>query len=150
MIMAHRKQYLEGAAIVGEFKRPRVIKRREWIFEKRPSNTTKRLMQEIRGLIDFKQICLVDICIIPREEVGYDDQCTMAEGLRALALRDFTRLCATGDSTPTDSGNNIRPSTKLSRVKFDRRYEFWSGRPFWVDRRTRETILLDIDASLGS
>lgn len=51
MTMAHRKQYLEGAAIVGEFKRPRVIRRREWMLERPPSSTTKRLMQEIRGYV---------------------------------------------------------------------------------------------------
>ncbi|CAG8887483.1 unnamed protein product [Penicillium egyptiacum] len=166
LTMAHRKQYLEGAAIVGEFKRPRVIKRREWMFDRRPSNTTKRLMQEIRGyaylykcpqafvfdsgtlvLLQFRardaeairdEMCPVDICIIPREELGHGDQCTMAEGLRALALKGFTRLCATGDSVPTESGNNIRSPTKLNLAGFDRRYEFWSGRPFWVDHRTRE------------
>lgn len=51
MTMAHWKRYLEGAAIVGEFKRPRVIRRREWIFESSPTSTTKRLMQEIRGYV---------------------------------------------------------------------------------------------------
>lgn len=49
MTMSHRKHHLESAAIIGEFKRPRVIKRGEWSFERRPSDTTKRLMQEIRG-----------------------------------------------------------------------------------------------------
>lgn len=69
MTMSHRKQYLEGAALVGEFKKPRVIRRREWMFERTPSSTTERLMQEIRGyvlstfliflrLIDFKKVCL--------------------------------------------------------------------------------------------
>ncbi|KAJ5827599.1 hypothetical protein N7447_004362 [Penicillium robsamsonii] len=164
--MAHQKRYLEGAAIIGEFKRPRVIRRREWMFERLPSSTTKRLMQEIRGyaylyncpqafvfdsgslvLLQFRakdaenirdQMCPVDICIIPREEPRHGDQCTMAEGLRALALKGFTRLCATGDSASTNPGNNIRIPTELNLAGFDRHYEFWSGRPLWVERRTRE------------
>lgn len=84
-------------------------------------------------------MCPIDICIIPREESRHGDQCTMAEGLRALALTGFTRLCATGDSTPTNSGNNIRIPTELNLAGFDRYYKFYSGRPFWVHRRTRET-----------
>ncbi|KAJ5394878.1 Bicyclomycin resistance protein [Penicillium crustosum] len=51
LTMAHRKPYLEGAATIGEFKRPRVIRRREWTLERSPSSTTKRLMQEIRGYV---------------------------------------------------------------------------------------------------
>lgn len=92
---------------------------------------------DVEGIRD--PMCPVDICIIPREVSRPVDQCTMAEGLRALALKGFTRLCATGDSTPTNSGNNVRIPTKLNLDGFDRHYEFWSGQPFWVNHRNQET-----------
>lgn len=85
------------------------------------------------------ELCPVDICIIPREDLGQSDQCTMAEGLRALAMRGFTRLCATGDSMITSSGEEIRSPTQLSLDGFERHYDF-CGLPFWVDHRTHRRL----------
>ncbi|PYH96873.1 hypothetical protein BO71DRAFT_481676 [Aspergillus ellipticus CBS 707.79] len=119
MTLSHEIKLLESPAMIGELKRPRIIKRKEWAFEMTPSETTIRLMQEARGyahlyecpqvfLFDSKTLvlvqfraestaeianpdCSVDVCIIPREDLRLEGQCSMAEGLYALALRGFTQ-----------------------------------------------------------
>ena len=78
--------------------------------------------------------CFVDICIIPRETVSQSpNQCSMAEGLRALALRGFTRLCATRSSAETERERYNMMPIPLSIGEHERVYEFYSGRPFWKD-----------------
>lgn len=53
MTMHHEESSLDSAAMIGEMKRPRAIKRKEWTFEQRQSGNTIRLAQELRayGLI---------------------------------------------------------------------------------------------------
>lgn len=51
MTLSHEIRSLESPAMIGELKRPRIIKRKEWTFEANPSDTTIRLMQETRGYV---------------------------------------------------------------------------------------------------
>ncbi|OJJ94759.1 hypothetical protein ASPACDRAFT_1892258 [Aspergillus aculeatus ATCC 16872] len=148
MTMSHEIKLLESPAIIGELKRPRIIKRKEWAFEQNPSETTIRLIyahlyecpqvflfdSKTLVLVQFRaqstkkianECCGVDVCIIPREEFQLEGQCSMAEGLYALALRGFTRLCAT------------RGWAERERGEYERHYEFYSGRPIWKDRQGR-------------
>jgi hypothetical protein len=48
--MGHRERSLaEEPAMIGEMKRPRAIRRSEWVFEENPSIVTRRLQKELRG-----------------------------------------------------------------------------------------------------
>lgn len=49
MTMSHSVQSLELAAMIGEMKKPRVVKRSEWLFERPASSVTSRLQQELRA-----------------------------------------------------------------------------------------------------
>lgn len=82
-----------------------------------------------------EESCWVDICVIPREMRSHiRDQCSMAEGLRALALRGFTRLCATRGSTVSRStGRQKMVPIPLVIDGYERHYEFYSGHAFWID-----------------
>lgn len=49
MTMEHPIKSLELAAMIGEMKAPRVIKAKEWLFERPASSVTRRLQQELRA-----------------------------------------------------------------------------------------------------
>lgn len=94
------------------------------------------LVQYCAGTIEeiASENCFVDVCIIPRETIHqFPDQCSMAEGLRALALRGFTRLCATRNSVEREPGKYAMMPIPLAIEQHERCYEFHSGRPFWKD-----------------
>ena len=47
--MGHQERSLERPAMIGEMKKPRAIRRREWLFEADPSIVTRRLQKELRA-----------------------------------------------------------------------------------------------------
>ncbi|KAJ5249476.1 hypothetical protein N7524_011792 [Penicillium chrysogenum] len=49
MMMQHQVSSLDSAAMIGEMKKPRVIRRNEWTFQVGPSSSTLRLAQELRA-----------------------------------------------------------------------------------------------------
>jgi hypothetical protein len=49
MIMCHQQPSLERPAMIGELKKPRSIRRDEWLFKARKSSMTVRLQRELRA-----------------------------------------------------------------------------------------------------
>lgn len=49
MVMQHQISSLDSAAMIGEMKKPRIIRRDEWTFQVGSSSNTVRLAQELRA-----------------------------------------------------------------------------------------------------
>ncbi|RAL01694.1 uncharacterized protein BO80DRAFT_501618 [Aspergillus ibericus CBS 121593] len=170
MTMSHVERSLERPAMIGEMKKPRVIRRKEWTFEEEASGTTIRLAQELRAyaceyrcpqvfvfdmktlvLVQFRALrvedisaedCPVDICVIPRDyDPNIPDQCTMQFALYRLAWRGWVRLCATLECREDRRpGEYVRVPTHLNHGGLTRKYEYWSGTPIWVDHYGRQYL----------
>ena len=74
MTMEHPTRSLEFAAMIGEMKAPRVIKAKEWLFERPASSVTRRLQQELRA---YDNILLPLFCydLLTEERYAYEYQC---------------------------------------------------------------------------
>lgn len=84
--------------------------------------------------------CPIDCCVIPRKIDPYVvNQTTMQYALYRLAWRGWVRLCATLESK-TSGGQLIRARKSLTLHGYTRKYEYWSGRPVWVDDRNRQYV----------
>lgn len=72
--MEHPTRSLELAAMIGEMKAPRVIKAKEWLFERPASSVTRRLQQELRA---YDNILLPLFCydLLTEERYTYEYQC---------------------------------------------------------------------------
>ncbi|KAJ5454946.1 hypothetical protein N7530_012715 [Penicillium desertorum] len=168
MMMQHQVSSLDSAAMIGEMKKPRVIRRNEWTFQISSSSSTLRLAQELRAyaflyrcpqvfvfdmrtlvIVQFRALspqdisaedCPIDICVIPRTpNPDMRDPCTMQYALYRLGWRGWVRLCATlASKEDRRSGEIIRARTSLSLGGLTRKYVYWSGNPIWVDDRGRE------------
>lgn len=83
------------------------------------------------------EACQIDCCVVPREfDSQVPRQCTMQYALYRLAWRGWVRLCATlGSQRDGRSGEVVRVRKSLSLAGWTRKYEYWSGRPVWIDSR---------------
>lgn len=84
--------------------------------------------------------CPIDICVIPRRmDPHLPDQCTMQYALYRFAWRGWICLCVTLDSKERrpEELMCVRKSL-LSLSGLTRKYEYFSGRPVWVDTRGRQ------------
>lgn len=161
MVMSHREPSLESAAMIGEMKKAMVIKRSQWRGEDPADANSSRLQQELRGyaykyqcpqvfvfdsrtlvIVQFRATkaddirlddCPVDCCVIPRKpDLHTPGQCSMQYALYRLAWRGWVRLCATLEYSQDGQGV-LRARRKLTLNGLTRKYEYWSGRPKWVD-----------------
>jgi hypothetical protein len=89
------------------------------------------------------QECLVDCCIISREQL-FPEQCTIQYALYRLAWRGWMRLSA----TLTGQSSTRRPlDVALDGVS--RVYEWWSGRPAWAVAPRRYQLVTQMDGNVS-
>ncbi|KAH8691933.1 hypothetical protein BGW36DRAFT_464533, partial [Talaromyces proteolyticus] len=124
MMMSHREPSLELPCMIGELKKPQVIKLSQWLFnpEYPADGKTTRLQQELRGyaykyqcpqvflfdtrtlvIVQFRassvqdireEDCPVDCCVIPWKRLE-PDQCSIPYALYRLASWGYIRLSGT-------------------------------------------------------
>ncbi|KAJ5267825.1 hypothetical protein N7478_010633 [Penicillium angulare] len=158
---------LELAIMIGEMKRPRVIRREEWLSQRDATTITSRLQQELRGyayeykcphvflfdssslvIVQFRaedrkdiksQDCIIDCCVIPRElDRAIENQCTMQYALYKLTAAGWKRGATTLDSRFRGSGERVRAQTPLCIGEYRRDYVWYSGEPTFFDSYNRE------------
>lgn len=83
------------------------------------------------------ETCKIDCCVIPREYQEIPDQCSIPYALYRLGIAGWVRLSSNLDSTPDRQGRLFRAEITLTVGKLTRLYEFWSGRPYFVDESGR-------------